>query len=531
MPLPAQSIAWPPADLTAITAKQRELDAWYVGDPNTLHSVYQSSSMQPFDRVSQRRGGVSGALARMWWGRPARDLTKIDDDKLHVPLPTDLCQASADLLYAEPPSFASNDAGAQKELDLAVEQGLVTVLAEGSEVGAALGDVYYRVTWDDAFADRSFITTVHADAAWPEFRWGRLVAVTFWWVVRSDDTTVLRHLERHELDAAGDGMILHGLYEGTRDNLGRSVPLTEHPSTAGIKVDADTVVIGARTKGLAVVHVPNQRPQRRWRNHPIGANLGRSDLDGLESHFDKLDMVYSSWMRDIRLAKARLIVPAYMLESAGPGRGVWFDTDQDIFTTLNAPPREDGKTEITPQQFDIRVEDHMKTADQLVQNILRTAGYSQQTFGEGDDGAAMTATEVTSKDRRSNLTRDRKIRAAQPALVALLRKKLAVDAAIFSTGAGAAADVTVNFVDTTQADPESLARTSETLFRAQAASARTRVEIAHPDWDAKALDDEAAAILAEFGAQVPDPMSFRPGVDDAPADAGAGVGSDGAGQS
>jgi A118 family predicted phage portal protein len=530
VPLPSGSIPWPPKQLAPITSKQRELDAWYVGDAHELHSFYRQGDRQPFDRVSQHRGGVAGALARMWWGRPARDLTKIDDDKLHVPLPTDLCQASADLLYAEPPSFASSDATGQKELDRAVEDGLVTVLAEGAEVGAALGDAYYRVTWDRAFADRSFITTVHADAAWPEFRWGRLVAVTFWWVVQSDDTTVVRHLERHELDGQGNGVTFHGLYEGTKDNLGRLVPLTEHPSTAGITVDADAALVEDRTRGLAVAHVPNQRPQRQWRTHPIGAHLGRSDLAGLEPHFDKLDMVYSSWMRDIRLAKARLIVPAYMLESAGPGRGVWFDTDQDIFTTLNAPPREDGKSEITPQQFDIRVEQHKATAEQLVQNILRTAGYSQQTFGEGDDGAAMTATEVTSKDRRSNLTRDRKIRAAQPALVALLRKKLAVDAAVFSTGVSDV-DVAVEFVDTTQADAESLARTSETLYRAQAASAVTRVKIAHPDWDEKAIEDEASAILSEFGAQVPDPFSFRPGVDDQSGSGVADVGSDGAGQS
>ena len=522
MPLPASGIAWPPRQLAPITAKQRELDAWYVGDPADLHDVYQTGNRQAFDSVSQRRGGVGGALARFWWGRPARDLTKIDDDKLHVPLPTDLCQASADLLYAEPPSLGSTDKDAQTELDATVEEGLVTVLAEGAEVGAALGDAYYRVTWDVGFADRSFITTVHADAAWPEFRWGRLVAVTFWRVVRDDDTTVVRHLERHELDLNGNGITLHGLYEGTRDNLGRLVPLAEHTSTAGIVVDADGAVVQDSTRGLAVVHVPNQRPQRQWRTHPIGINLGRSDLMGLESHFDKLDMVYSSWMRDIRLAKARLIVPAYMLESGGPGRGAWFDTDQDVFTTLNAPPREDGKTEITAQQFDIRVQQHKDTADQLVQNILRTAGYSQQTFGEGDDGAAMTATEVVSKDRRSNLTRDRKIRAAQPALVALMRKKLAVDAAVFKTGVGSGVDVVVDFPDMSQADPESLARTNQLLFQAQAASARTRVEMMHPDWDKKAIDDEAAAVLAEFGAMVPDPASFRPGVDDAPGDDDAG---------
>lgn len=512
MPLPASGISWPPKQLAQITAKHAEWDAWYVGDPAGLHGVYQHGQIKSFDRVSQYRGGVSGAIARMWWGRPNRDLTRIDDDRLHVPIATDLCQASADLLYADAPSFKSTNPTAQDELDTAVERGLVTQFAEGSEIGAALGDVYYRVTWDQAFADRSFITSVHADAAWPEFRWGRLIAVTFWWVLEATDTKVVRHLERHELDSVGNGVIFHGLYEGTADNLGRLVPLTEQSATAGIPVDADSKV-DTLSPGLAVVHVPNQRPQRRWRKDPVGANLGRSDLDGVEGHMDKLDMVYSSWMRDIRLAKSRIIVPAYMLDTNGPGRGTSFDADQDVFTTLNAPPREDGKSEITHQQFTIRVTEHMQTSEQLVSNILRTAGYSSQTFGEGDDGAAITATEVNSKDRRSDLTRDRKIRATKPAIVELLKKKLAMDAIIWNTGVPSDVDVSVDFVDTTQADPKVLAETSNLLFQAQAASAKTRVALQHPDWDQTAIDAEAAAILSEFGVSVPDPTSFRPGID------------------
>lgn len=535
MPLPQPNQVWPPAAVAPITAKQTEWDAWYSSDTDRLAEVYRTQRRPSLDRVSQYRGGVQGAVARMWWGRPVGDLTsRSDADKLHVPIAADLCQASSDLLFAEPPSLTSADQGMQSELDTAVEEGLVSVLAEAGEIGAALGDVYLRVTWDPAFADRSFLTAVHADAAWPEFRWGRLVGVTFWHVVRQTDREVWRHVERHELAGTGrdaTGVILHGLYQGTADNLGRLIPLAEHDSTKGIAVNEDSA-IDTQTPGLAVVHVPNQRPQRLWRRHPVGANLGRSDLAGIEPLMDKLDMVYSSWMRDVRLAKARLIVPGYMLESQGPGRGAFFDEDQDIWTPVNQPPREDGANQITPQQFTIRVADHQATCQQLVEDILRTAGYSKQTFGEGSD-VAVTATEVTSKDRRSNLTRDRKIRAMRPALVAIVRKKLAVDAAVFSSGVDAGEAFTVDFVDTTQADPEALARTSETLFRAQAASTETRVRIAHPDWDEIQIGQEAARVLEEFGAMVPDPVTLLPpgAAAGAAGDEGAGVGSEDAGES
>ena len=520
MPLPNNGMKWPPAQLAPITRKQAEYDAWYSGDPEKLSKVYRLAGGAPvFDRTSQYRGGVTGAVARFWWGKPVGNLfdNNRESDKLHIPLAADICQASADLLYAEAPTFASENKDTAEELDKALEQGTITTLAEGNEIGAALGDSYFRVTWDDQLFDRSFITTVHADAAWPEFRWGQLVAVTFWWVVARNDSQVIRHLERHELAGPGrdaTGVVLHGLYEGTEDNLGHAIPLVEHSATEGLAtlVDEDGR-IDTESPGLAVVHVPNQTPNRIWRNHPVGRNLGRSDLADVVTELDKLDMVWTSWMRDIRLAKARLIVPNFMLCSGGPGQGAVFDTDQDIFTTLNAPPREDGKSEITPQQFAIRVAEHQQSADALVKVILRTAGYGPQTFGEGGD-VAQTATEVDSRDRKSNLTRDRKIRASEGPLKALLRKKLAVDRAKFGGSGDPDGDLAVQFPDTTQASPEALAQTNALLFQAQSASVQTRVKIQHPDWDDKAVQEEAARILAEFGATVPDVASFNPGTED-----------------
>jgi hypothetical protein len=530
MPLPTggAGTAWPPTNMADISVKHAEWDAWYVGETAALERVYGNAG-QAGNRPSQYRGGVTGALARFWWGKPLPNSgSATSEDKLHVPIAADLCQASSDILFAQPPSFIHGEQRIQSELDQAVEQGLIRQLASSGEIGAALGDVYLRVTWDSTIADRSFITPVHADAAIPEFRWGRLVALTVWRELSDTNGLVVRHLERHELDGNGIGVIFHGLYQGTREYLGVQVPLTEYTSTAGIPVNADGF-ISTESRGLAVVHWPNKTPQRRWRQHDVGAWLGRSDLDGCEGSMDKLDMVYSSWMRDVRLAKSRLIVPNYMLESGGVGQGLGFDADQDVYVPVQAPPREDGKNEITPQQFTIRTADHLATCQELLEVILRTSGYSKQLFGE-EDGVAMTATEVSSKDRRSTLTRDRKIREVTPALVQLLTKKLAVDAVIFRTGVTPDAPV-VEFAQATSSTPEQLATTSNLLFQAQAASVRTRVAMQHPDWDEKQIAAEAALVLDEFSASVPDPFSFRPGVDEAPAGTGAGVGSDGAGQS
>jgi len=270
-------------------------------------------------------------------------------------------------------------------------------------------------------------------------------------------------------------------------------------------VDADSS-ISTVSPGLAVVYVPNQRPQRRWRADPVGASLGRSDLDGVEPLMDALDETYSSWMRDVRLAKARLIVPEYMLQNLGAGRGAGFDADQEIFTPLSMPPSDGNTTQISENQFKIRFEEHKATSDELVATILRSVGYSAQTFGEGVNGGAVTATEVTSKERRSYLTRDRKIRLFRPSIADAIEKLLAVDAALFASRV-AVERPQVAFADEVQADPEVLARTAQLLRAAQAASTATLVNMQHPDWDDTAVKAEVALILAESGMSVPDPFA------------------------
>src|SRR5690606_13784072 len=136
-----------------------------------------------------------------------------------------------------------------------------------------------------------------ADAAVPEWRWKRLAAVTFWSILEQDGQRVVRHLERHER-----GRIVHQLYEGSADDLGRPIPLSEHPATewAADVVNADSA-IETGTQRLTAAYVPNVRPSRAWRGVPQLAPLGRSDFDGIEGLLDALDETYTSWMRDVRL--------------------------------------------------------------------------------------------------------------------------------------------------------------------------------------------------------------------------------------
>lgn len=496
MSLPVNGLPWPPVELAPVTQALLEWAAWYEGDTARLEEAYRPGTVRPSERPSQYRGGVVGAVSRFFWGTPRADLTQ-PRAKLHVPVAAELCQASADLLFSDPPQITVEDKTTQDRLEELAGDGLHTALAEAAEVGAALGGVYVRVTWDETITDAPFLTSVHADAAVPEFAWGRLRAVTFWRVVKADNSQVWRHLERHESNADGNGVILHALYEGTVDNLGRVVPLTELPATERLSglLDSDGL-IDTGSPGLAVTYVPNQRPQRRWRQHPVGVHLGRSDLDGVEHLMDALDETYSSWMRDIRLGKARVFVAQSMLDNLGPGRGQAWDVEQEVYAPVNAlPPREASGLPLEMHQFAIRYEEHERTAQCLLEEILRCSGYSAQTFGEGEQGPT-TATEIESRDRRSLLTRDRKLRLWRPAIADVTEKLLAVDKTVFGSSVTPSRP-TVTFADSVQDTPADLAATAAALRGARAASTETLVRLTHPDWDDDRVKVEVAAIKAE----------------------------------
>ena len=497
MALPKNGLAWPPTELANITPKLTEYGAWYSNATQTLADLYSKQ---------ERRKGVIEKLRTWFVGSKAGG--QPDKATIHVSLAQEICRTAANLLYSEPAN-ATIDAptgedgtetgttAVQERLDIIAGPGFEQTVVAAAEISAALGGVYLRATWDSTVKDHAFITKVDADAAWPEFTWGVLTGVTFWRVVKTTNSTVWRHLEHHTTEA-GIGVIYHGLYQGTADNLGRTVPLTEQKATEDLPVDQDGK-ISTLTPGLAVAYAPNITPSALWRDDPIGSNLGRSDLEGVEQKLDALDELYSSWLRDIRLGKGRLIVGASMLTDLGAGLGAGFDLDQTIFTPVKTAPSaaSDSKMAIEKVQFDIRTEDFLKAIDHFRRIILAAAGYSPGTFGMMDDGGAVTATEVAARSALSYTTRKRKILGLKPALEAILSKALAVDAAVFPGKGAKPFPVLVSFPDGVQDDPAAVAAQNLNDYTSQSASTETRVRRANPDWDNDQVAEEVARIKGD----------------------------------
>lgn len=507
MPLPdGGNTPWPPKYCEPINAQYATWSAWYSGDMEQLAHMY-SGNAGSHDFFGSEAGGwkaaarrAVGAVRRWFWGNRAPHAN--NRTRLHVPLAGDIAAASADLLFSEPPTFnvpaGDTSKATQARLGELLDDGAHATFLEAAEICAALGGVFLRVVWDPAVRpDRPWITAVHPDVAVPEWSWGDLSAVTFWRELKRDGKVVVRHLERHE-----PGRILHGVYEGTADELGRVVPLTDYPETAGLAkaqlVNGNEIITGA--DGLCAVYVPNMKPNRIWRTTPTAAHLGRSDYAGSEALMDALDMTWSSWMRDVDLGKARLIVPREYLQSNGPGRGSTVDLDQEVYEPVNAMAGDGSSMDIREVQFAIRVDEHSRTIADIKATIVQAAGYSGQTFGLVDKAAA-TATEVAANERRSYITRDRKVRYWRPKLSELTWTLLQVDAKLFASGITPVRP-DVEFPDGVSIDPETQARTLRELHTAEAISTEEKVRTLHPDWTDPQVAEEVAAIRSSLGPEV-----------------------------
>ena len=497
---------WPPLPGPVIS-RIREWDAWYSGDVGKLAEHYGSygQSVRPSlrTRASQYAGGVVGAVSRAFWGQPPTFGNP--RSKAHLPLAADLSTLSADLLFAQPVAVTASE-GDRTRLDAMLDgNALDQWLPEAAHAAAGLGGTYLRATWDKSLADHVLLDNLHADHALPEWSHRRLKSVTFWEQLADVNGTVTRYLETHE-----PGRIRHRVYEGTKDKLGRLIPLDPEsfPQLAGIELTREDYF--ELPPGLmGVAYVPNRRPAPFWRNDPIGKHLGVADVAGIEGLLSDIDETWNVWMRELRLGKARVMVARQLLESGGLGNGLSFDLDREVYEGFTFMQNESTQFSnmIQVVQPQIRHEAHKATLQEAMVQAVQGAGYSPYSFGLGEAVGGTTATEVDSRDSRTNRTREVKTRAWTAGLNHFLTAASQLDAYLFG---GTPLDVTVEFAAGDTETPREQAQTLQMLRAAQAVSIRTGVEMTHPDWDEPAVDAEVERIYTEEGIGQPEASPFLP---------------------
>jgi len=478
--LPENGSAYPPENHKHIFRVYQEHNAWHAGDPAILRKVYADV---PQDYRPRRY---------MFWTRKGATELQIDRHQLHVPLAGDIAQTSADLLFSEPPNFVVNDKDAAESDventqdnfdDLIRKCGLKNKLLEAGETSSALGGVFLRLVWNTEFMSNPTVQVVSPDRAIATFMYGQLVAVGYVTEYESPDgQNFYRHIEHHE-----DGLIHHALYEGTKSNIGTRVSLDRLAETADLEDE-----IRLPFDSLASVYVPNQRPLRRLK----GYEYGRSDYDGVEGLFDAIDEAYTSWMRDVRLGKSRIIVPTEYLERRGRGRGAAFDVDAEVFTGLEIDPNFQGKS-IEPVQFQIRHEEHKTTVMELIDRAVTAAGYSPQSFGINIEGRAESGTALKLRERKSFTTQGKKQRYWTQPLEEILEKLQILDVEIFGKQYKPL-KLRIEWQDAVQQDVRESATVIESLHRAQAASLETKVRLLNPELTEEEVAEEVLKIATNF---------------------------------
>lgn len=522
MALPEPNTSWPPKPWDAAYRQYAENEAWYLGDTDALEKLYRREQQQQATHTHRgelRRGGVAGLASRMFWGRPVP--SNESRTRIHVPAPADLATIASDSLYAVPPEvqlpvqrtegssaskLAATPTPQQARLDLIANSDAAhATFNTMGELKSVFGATIITSEWDTDVADHVWLASYAVDVVVPEFRKGKLIACTMW-TEYVDGSKYFRHLEHH-----APGRIEHALYLGSQDNIGRRVPLQDRPETEYLAavVNADSAIETGIDR-LTCSYNMNM-PTRSWRKKGPLAEAGRSDFAGSIPLFDALDETWSSWMRDLKLGGGRVIVPEQFIDSLGAGRGGSVDFGREAFVGLDIPgSSSSGVTKMEKVQFEIRVDDHERTARAIWREIFRAAGQGTRSIDD-DASNQVTATGELLRDKREEITRDKKTLYDKRAIAEQASVALELDGKLFPGKGGGRFELpSVLFADVSQTDPEQVARTIQLLDAASAVSLRRKVELANPDWDESLVGKEVDAILAERKADAePNPHDFK----------------------
>lgn len=433
----------------------RKYEAWYVGDENKLRDTSDDGKFWRNNKQCSR--------------------------KVHMPIAAEIAAVSSDLLFAEPPSIEIIGEAEQQRLDIILSTNEInSKLYTAGELCAAFGDVYLKVNWDDSVADVPLINMVHPMLAYPEYERDVLQGVHFFSCTRvneNDWTWVHEYYGKgfiHTDIGSGFEYAPSGFYENY---------------TKETEIDS-----------LLAVHIKNMAPRR----NNFDMNRGRSDYEGVINVMDALDEAYSSWMRDVNLGKARLIVPAdYFrhrdhVDPLDPHQKVvYFDKDDEVFLSMDIDPAYANGTGIVEAQFAIRDEEHKRTCDNLLERIITSAGYSPQTFGLSISGRAESGTALNIRERKTYTTKAKKELFWRKQLEQLLKDVIKVDEVVFENKYESE-NIVVDFKEPAQ-DLNNIADALNKLSTAGGISVYEMVKRVNPDWDDKQIQEEVDYIRADKG--------------------------------
>lgn len=479
---------WPIKNLHTI--KMREHSCWYSGEPALLADFYYVNELGSLL-------GTSASLSNKrntFWGRMIKNNVEFC---VHVPIASDIAETSASFLFGESPiikvnlqqkdvsdvaSDNPNQLKAQETVDVMLNKvNFFQKICEGAETASAIGGCYIKIVWDSEVCEYPIPLIVQADHALPEFKFGFLERVTFPYEYK-EGNKVFRLMEVYE-----KGKITNTLYQGSDNNLGNEVPLDSCEYTKGLEPEVTFDI-----DDILVRYVPNMLPNRLDRP----SRLGRSDLQGLESLMDSLDETFSSWMREVQLARGKIHIPEDYLGVNDDG-DARFNIDKDIYVKLDVDPTNTQSSVITATQFVIHANELETTVLNLMDRIITSAGYSPQSFGLNIQGRAESGTALDIRERKSFATTNKKKHYWDQPLKDTIKNMCLLYVSELGGQLDANIDIDIAFADGITNNIQMLSTSVKMLSDAQAISTDTKVRMIHPEWSESQIAEEVAKILDE----------------------------------
>lgn len=252
--------------------------------------------------------------------------------------------------------------------------------SDSLRIGYAMADQFVPVSWDNAQVYEGVFISRTAVKGWYYTR-------LEWHTWDGDVYTIRNELYRSEMQKGANG--------DSQDILGIKVPLTElYPY-----LDEETIVpVGKSLFTYWRTPVANNLDD----NSPLGISMYGNALETLHA----LDICYDSFVREFRLGKKRIIVPAKLIRTVvDPQSGLirrYFDASDEAYEALNVDNSEDLK--IQDNTVELRVEEHVAALNAFLSILCLQMGFSAGTFTFDQHEGLKTATEVVSENSKTYKT-------------------------------------------------------------------------------------------------------------------------------
>ncbi len=161
-------------------------------------------------------------------------------------------------------------------------------------------------------------------------------------------------------------------------------------------------------------------------NSPLGVSMYANAMETLHA----IDICFDSFVREFRLGKKRIIVPARLIKTVvDPSNGMmrrYFDATDETYEALNTDTGDDLK--IQDNSVELRVDEHVEAINAFLNIFCLQVGLSAGTFSFDAKGGLKTATEVVSENSKTYKTVRNFQNMLRPAIIRLIDNIISVAA-------------------------------------------------------------------------------------------------------